>query len=320
MSHQHDHDPGLAHAHGASEGPRLWISIAITVAFVILETFAGYKANSLALLSDAGHNASDVLALILAAYAIWIARKPADAKKTYGYHRVAILSALGNAFSLVVIGVIVLVEAIRLARYPEQVSGNLMIWVAAISVLMNTAIAWLLNAGSKTSLNVRAAFIHMVGDALSAVAVVVAGFIVRQTGWVYADSLASAMIAIFILWTSWGILRDATNILLEATPKGIDLEAVVLGMTGVPHVLSVHDIHIWTVSDAMNYMSCHAVVDDSLTMDQSSSVVKELNDLLLKSFKIVHATIQVEMQGACSDQINPSLICGQGSHSEGAAP
>lgn len=297
--------------HGATDGPRLWLSLFITLAFVIGETIAGYAANSLALLSDAGHNASDALALGLAAYAIWISKKPANQDKTYGYHRVAILSALANAFSLVVIGVIVLVEAIRLARSPEPVSGTLMMWVAGVSILMNTLIAWMLNAGSKTSLNVRAAFVHMVGDALSAVAVLIAGLVVRQTGWVYSDSIASALIAVFILWTSWGILRDATNILLEATPKGIDLDAVVRRILAVEHVNSVHDIHIWTVSDGMNYMSCHAVVDDANTMEQCAELVQELNMLLQHDFNIVHATIQVEKEGACSEG-KPFLICGQG--------
>jgi len=316
--HDHDHNQGTMHIHGATNGPRLWLSLLITLAFVIGETIAGYAANSLALLSDAGHNASDAMALGLAAYAIWISKKPADEKKTYGYHRVAILSALANAISLIVIGVIVLVEAIRLARSPQPVSGTLMMWVAGVSVLMNTVIAWMLNAGSKTSLNVRAAFVHMIGDALSAVAVLLAGLIVRQTGWIYADSIASTLIAMFILWTSWGILREATNILLEATPKGIDLDAVVAAMNTVEHVISVHDIHIWTVSDGMNYMSCHVVVDDAQTMEQCAEAVQRLNELLEHDFNIVHATIQVEKDGACSDK-QPPLICGQ-TDQRGVAP
>ena len=174
----------------------------------------------MALMSDAGHNASDALALGLAAYAIWVARKPANKKNTYGYHRVAILTALFNAVSLVVIAAIIFVEAGHLFLKPEPSQGSLMVWVALVSVFMNTVIAWALAGGAKESLNMRAAFVHMAGDAMSAVAVVIAGLVVKQTGWMYADPVVSVLIGLFILYTACGIVRDATNILLEASPKG----------------------------------------------------------------------------------------------------
>lgn len=183
-NHDHCHHHGLVHVHGSTQGPRLALSLLVTLSFVIGEAVAGYRANSLALLSDAGHNASDALALGLAAYAIWVAKKPANKKNTYGYHRVAILTALFNAVSLVAISFVIFAEAWRLFLKPESVGGDLMIRVALVSVFMNTVIAWALQDGAKDSLNVRAAFIHMVGDAASAAAVVVAGFIVKQTGWV----------------------------------------------------------------------------------------------------------------------------------------
>jgi cobalt-zinc-cadmium efflux system protein len=288
------------HVHGVTHGPRLVASLAITLAFVVGEAIAGFSANSLALMSDAAHNASDALALGLAAYAIWISKRPANEKKTYGYHRANILIALFNAVSLVVIGVVILVEAWELFRKPEPVVGSLMIWVAGISVLMNTVIATLLSGGAKDSLNVRAAYLHMAGDAISAVGVVVAGFVIKSTGWIYADPLVSALIAVFILFTAWGIVREATNILLEAAPRDLDFDQMITAMRLVEGVCSVHDVHAWTVSDGMNYMSCHVELSDGTTIEDSSRVVRQLNHLLAHDFRIAHATIQTELAGTCA--------------------
>jgi cobalt-zinc-cadmium efflux system protein len=295
------------HIHGSTEGPLLIVSLVVTSLFVLGEAIAGYAAHSLALISDAGHNASDALALGLAAYAIWVAKKPANAKNTYGYHRVAILTALFNAVSLVIIGVIILVEAFELLRNPAPVVGSLMIVVAGISVLMNTVIAKLLSAGAKTSLNMRAAYIHMAGDALSAAAVVVAGFVVRSTGWVYADPLASALIGLFILYSAWGIVRESVSILLESTPRSVDLDRMVAAMETVPTVNSVHDVHVWTVSDGMHYLSCHVELPEGSSIEQVSNVVGQLNELLAHDYGIAHATIQAEVEGTC---LNNPRFCG----------
>jgi len=309
MSHScsDHHHPGGMHIHGSTEGPLLIVSLVVTSLFVLGEAVAGFAAHSLALISDAGHNANDALALGLAAYAIWVAKKPADAKNTYGYHRVAILTALFNAVSLVIIGVIILVEAFELLRNPSPVVGSLMIVVAGISVLMNTVIAKLLSAGAKTSLNMRAAYIHMAGDALSAAAVVVAGFVVRSTGWVYADPLASALIGLFILYSAWGIVRESVSILLESTPRSVDLDRMVAAMETVPTVNSVHDVHVWTVSDGMHYLSCHVELPEGSSIEQVSNVVGQLNELLAHDYGIAHATIQAEVEGTC---LNNPRFCG----------
>lgn len=316
--HDHHHGAG-GHVHGATQGPLLWISLVITLVFVVGEYIAGRRANSLALISDAGHNLSDALALGLAAYAVWIARKPANARKTYGYHRVAILTALFNAVTLIVIGILILVEAWHLFQNPETVNGTLMMWVAGIAVLMNTVIAYLLQAGAKDSMNMRAAFIHMAGDALSALGVVIAGIIVRKTGWHYADPAVSVLIAVFILYSSWGIVRDATDILLEGTPKDLDVAKMVAAMRQVPQVQAVHDLHTWTVSDGMNYLSCHVVVAQSCTLPECSKLIQALNELLYHDFQIAHATIQTELSGHCvglSEQ-HP-LFCGEAAVTEKA--
>jgi len=310
--HDHHHHGAGGHAHGATHGPLLWISLVITLAFVVGEYLAGRRANSLALISDAGHNLSDALSLGLAAYAVWIAKKPADARKTYGYHRVAILTALFNAVTLVGISLLILVEAYHLFLAPEPVNGTLMIWVAGVAVLMNTVIAYLLQGGAKESMNMKAAYVHMAGDALSSLGVLIAGLIVRATGWRYADPTVSVLIAVFILYSSWGILREATEVLLEGTPKDLDTEAMVKAMGEVDRVLAVHDLHTWTVSDGMHYLSCHIVVDALSTMEDCGSVLHDLNHLLGEKFGIAHATIQVETSRMCEEEGERApLFCGE---------
>ena len=315
MSHSHSeehHCGGLVHVHGATHGPRLILSLVVTLAFVIGEAAAGFFGHSLALVSDAGHNASDALALGLAACAIWISKRPANERKTYGYHRANILTALFNAASLIVIGLIILFGAFAVLEHPRPVNGSLMAWVAAVSLLMNTVVAWLLSSGAKSSLNMRAAFIHMAGDAGSAAAVLIAGLVVRQTGWVYADPIVSALIALFILYTAWGIVREATNILLEASPSGLDFDGMVQAMRGIQGVQSVHDVHAWTVSDGMNYLSCHVELLETSTIDECSRVIRELNALLARDYGIAHATIQTEQAGTCIMQDTGSpLFCDQ---------
>lgn len=304
-----DHSHGaMGHAYGPRHGLLLGISFTITMLFVLGEALAGYIANSLALMSDAGHNFSDALALGLAAYAVWISKKPANAKKTFGYHRVAMLTALFNAVTLVVIAIWIFAEAIHLFREPEQVNGMLMMWVAAAAFIMNTAIAYLLMGEAKKSLNMKAAFIHMAGDAASSLVVVIAGFLVHKTGWQYMDPAVSLLIGAFIAYTSWGIIKEASDVLLEGTPKSLDVALMVEQMKSLTHVQEVHDIHAWTVSDGMHYLACHVVVGDARTMAECALIIEELNNLLSCNFGINHATIQIEMNGACG---NEAVFCQQ---------
>ena len=300
--HHHSHEAGVAHVHGRTEGPMLWLCLVITSLFVIGEAVAGYTSHSLALLSDAGHNFSDAFALGLAAYAIWIAKRPSNAGKTYGYHRASILTALFNAATLLAIAVAILIEAVSLFRHPQPVQGELMMWVAGISVLMNTVIAALLRGGSHHSLNMRAAYVHMAGDALSAVGVLLAGWVVHSTGWVYADPTAALLIACFIAWSSVGVVKDAINVLLEGSPKGLDVEQMIGAMGAIDHVQAVHDVHVWTVSDHLNFLSAHVEVSDTRTMEECGSVIREVNEVLFHRFNIAHATIQVECAGACGEE------------------
>lgn len=302
------------HSHGPKSGTRLWVSLVVTLAFVVGEAVAGWVSHSLALMSDAGHNLSDALALGLAAYAIWVARKPATAKHTYGFHRVSILTAQFNAATLVVIAIFIGVEAVRRFQHPEPVGGLLMIWVAAIAVLMNTVIAAALSGDAKESLNSRAAFIHMAGDAISSLAVVIAGVVVHYTGWLYADPVVSILIAAFILYSAVGIVRDATDILMEATPKEVDVEKLIAGIKTVRPVCDVHDLHIWQVGDGLNFLSCHVALPKTCSLEECAAIVGAINKKLHDDFGIEHATIQTEIEGLCDMNEAHDLYCAMEAH------
>jgi cobalt-zinc-cadmium efflux system protein len=309
---EHTHS-GLHHVHGPLQGPLLWVSLAITLGFVVVEAFSGYFAHSLALLSDAGHNFTDALALGLAAYAVWVARKPANARKTFGYHRVAILTALFNAAALILIALGILYGAWRHFQNPSTINSSLMLWVAGAAVLMNTLVAGILRGSAKVSLNARAAYIHMAGDALSALAVLIAALIIKTTGSIYADPIVSALIALFILWSSLGIVREAADILLEAAPKGLDIHEMAEAIRGVEHVQAVHDLHVWAVSDGLNFLSCHVEVADTNTMAECTAIVQQINERLSCDYGIAHATIQAEIAGSCisATSADHPLLCGE---------
>src|SRR4051812_35045652 len=215
------------HHHGTSaKGRRLVLSMAITFVFVIAEAISGYFSHSLALVSDAGHNLADALALFFAWYGVWIARKPSTQRHTFGYHRVGILAALVNAVSLVVIALLIFREATGRLSHPQEVQGAPMIVVAIVAIVMNTAISFWLKGDAEHDLNVRSAYMHMVGDAISAIGVVAAGLMIALTGITAADSLLSILIGFLILWSSWGILQESVNVLLESIPKGMDMGLV----------------------------------------------------------------------------------------------
>ena len=289
MGHNHDNAATLT-------GRRLGLSIVITLLFVVAEATTGYFSHSLALMSDAGHNFADALALILSWYGIWIAQKPSTAERTFGYHRVGILAALVNAVSLVVIALLIFWEAGTRLRHPEPVHSTPMIVVALVAILMNTVISlWLKNAARK-DLNVRSAYMHMLGDAISAAGVVVAGVIVAFTGASIADPIVSLLIGILILWSSWGILKESVNVLLEAIPKGMDMAKVEETIGGVHGVLAVHDLHVWTVGSGMVCCSCHVMVNEQ-SVRSGENVLRAVTEELEHNFGIAHTTIQVEVEG-----------------------
>jgi cobalt-zinc-cadmium efflux system protein len=289
----------MGHSHSSSAtltGRRLALSIFITLGFVAAEAITGYFSHSLALLSDSGHNFADALALVLSWYGIWIAGKPSTAQRTFGYHRVGILAALVNAVSLVVIALLIFWEASTRLRHPQPVQSTPMIVVALVAILMNTVISLWLKSAARKDLNVRSAYLHMLGDAISAAGVVIAGVIVAITGASIADPIVSVLIGILILWSSWGILKESVNILLEGIPEGMDMAAVERTISGVHGVLAVHDLHVWTVGSGMVCCSCHVMVNEQ-SVRSGENVLRAVTQELEHHFGVAHTTIQVEVEG-----------------------
>jgi cobalt-zinc-cadmium efflux system protein len=272
------------------------VALGITLALVLVEAIAGYFANSLALLSDAGHNFADAAALGLSWYALWIAKKPSHQGMTFGYHRVGILAALINSASLVVIALLIFWEALQRLRQPEPVQSGLMIAVAAAAVVLNGLIGFWLHPAAKHDLNVRSAYLHMLGDAVAALGVVIAGIFVIATGSAAADPIVSCLIAALILFSSWGILKESVLVLLEGAPVGIDMALVEKTVASVEGVLNVHDLHVWTVGPGAVACSCHILVAEQ-TIREGQQILKAVIEELHLQFGINHTTVQVEVEG-----------------------
>ena len=295
MTHRHDHS-------ATPTRRRLVVSILITLSFVLVEAITGYFSHSLALISDAGHNFADALALVFAWYGVWIALKPSTARRTFGYHRVGTLAALVNSVSLVVIALLVFWEAIDRLRHPQPVHSTPMIIVAVIAILMNTVISLWLRGGAKKDLGVRSAYVHMLGDAISAAGVVVAGLVVAFTGAPIADAVVSILIGILILASSWGILKESVNVLLEAIPSGMNMAEVEQTIANVHGVLAVHDLHVWTIGSGMVCCSCHVMVNEQ-SVRSGENVLRAVTEELENNFGIAHTTIQVEVEGCDPDDM-----------------
>jgi len=289
----------VGHSHGSGAnltGRRLSLSIFITFVFVLGEATAGYFSHSLALISDAGHNFADALALVFSWYAIWMARRPSTAQRTFGYHRVGIFAALINAVSLVVVALLIFWEAINLLRHPEPIHTTPMIVVALIAILINSIISLWLRRAAKQDLNLRSAYLHMLGDVVSAAGVVAAGVVVALTGATFADPVVSILIGLLILWSSWGILKESVNVLLEAIPEGMNMAKVEETIGGVHGVLAVHDLHVWTIGSGMICCSCHIMVNEQ-SVRSGENVLRAVTEELQRNFGIAHTTIQVEVEG-----------------------
>ena len=267
-------------------------ALVLTLAFVVIEALAGWRAHSLALVSDAGHNFADAAALGLSWYAMAIARRRATTTMTFGYHRVGVLAALVNAASLVFIALIIFWEAFVRFGHPEAVDPTLMIAVAAVAVVLNTAISMSLRKG-RDDLNVRSAYLHMLGDAVSAGGVVVAGIVVRVSGAHQADPIVSVLIGVLILWSSWGILRECLTVLLEGAPGEVNVDAIESALRSIPNVGDVHHVHAWTISSGFLACSCH-VVPLVAGVDEQQQILEEAQRMLEGRFDFHHTTIQIE--------------------------
>lgn len=294
------------HAHAPASGQtaaRLALSLGLTALFVFFEAAAGWWGNSLALLTDAAHNLTDVIALGLTWYALRLASRPANANRTFGYHRAGILVALVNSTTLVVIALGIFSEAYRRFLAPAAVNSGILIGVGLVAFLVNLVTALMVKEGSAHDLNLRSAFLHLMGDVLSTIGAVVAGIVIYFTNWNWLDPLVSVLIGLLILWNAWGILREAIDILLEATPRDLDLTEMVAEMRRVTGVLGVHDLHVWSLTQGLRSMSAHILTAD-ISLSAGKRIQAELSELLRLRYQIAHATLQLECVGC-----QPDLYC-----------
>jgi cobalt-zinc-cadmium efflux system protein len=299
--HEHSH----AHCHGGT-GKLLKWSFFATLVFVGVEAVAGVKSGSLALLSDAGHNLTDALALFFAWFAFRLESKPANEVKTFGYHRMGVLAAFLNALTLVALSVWILYESYFRLRNPEPVQETVMLVVAALGLVLNGAIMWSLRLAQKNDLNVRSAYVHMLGDALGSIGIVIGAVAIHYTGWERIDPLLSLLIGVLIVWTAWDIVHESLNILLEGLPRGIRLHSVTGALRGVDGVIDVHDLHIWSLGSSTHALSCHALIED-VPPSASDLILRRMNHVLADEFGIRHTTVQFEHVG-CAVSENGCVI------------
>jgi cobalt-zinc-cadmium efflux system protein len=303
-AHDHSHALGGHHHHLPAEDAahpalqqRLRWALALTGIFLVAEVVGGWWANSLALLADAGHMFTDVAALALSLFVAWFSRQPAAPEKTYGYLRWEILAAFLNGAALLIVSGVILVEAMARLRTPEPVASGVMLLVAIGGLLVNAICAWILHPLHAHSLNARGAYLHVLGDLLGSVGTVAAGVTIRYSGWQAADPIASILVTLLIVRSSWRLVRESVDVLLESTPSHISLGAVRQRLHGVPGVSAVHDLHVWTVTSGMIAMSVHAVVP--MEADQQ----RVLRDAVaaMRDFGIHHCTVQIECEPMCEN-------------------
>jgi cobalt-zinc-cadmium efflux system protein len=285
VGHGHEHDVR------AGSGRALALALALTAGYTVVEVVAGFLTDSLALLADAVHMLSDNVSIALALFATWLARRPVTPERTYGFKRAEVLAALANGVALVALSIWIFYEAFRRLGDPPDVLGGWMLVVGAAGIAVNLGAGAILVRARSGSLNVDAAFRHVVADLLGSVGVVVAALVILATGRLEADPLVSILIGLLVLASSWSILRDSTSILLEAAPRGLDTSAVGARLAGAPGVVEVHDLHIWTITSGFPALSAHVLVGRG---EDCHGRRRELEALLRDEFAIEHTTLQVD--------------------------
>lgn len=301
MRDEHDH-------HQVVSGTRpLLFALLIVLAVMVAEIVGGLLSNSLALLGDAGHMLVDALALSISLIAIWIARRPADTAKTYGYHRVEIMAALTNGVILVLVAVFIFYGAYQRLLEPPEVEAPLMMGIAAVGLVANLAGMLLLRRARHSSINVKAAFWHVLGDTISSVGVIIGGIIIAITGWGVVDPIIAIVIGVIILWGAVRLVRESSDILLEAVPGHIQMDEVGRAMMNISGVRDVHDVHIWTITTGIYALSAHVLIEDQ-TVARSAEISRAIEQELARRFQITHTTLQLECEKceSCSE----GLVCG----------
>lgn len=298
----HDHDHDHWHAAGApGQQGRLAAALGLAVLFMGAEIAGGLISNSLALLADAGHMLSDAAALGLSLFAVWIAAQPASPQRTFGYHRAEILAALINGATLIAVSAGILYEAWERFSDPPPIASGMMLWIAVAGLLVNGGMLAILHSGRNESLNLRGAWLHVMGDTLGSVGVIVAAVCVRQWGWLWVDPLASMLICLLIAYSSWRLLKEAVAVLMESAPASIPVQEVRDCLLAVPGVRDVHCLHVWTIASGLVSLSAHVVTDGDRTSDVQ---LVRLREQLQRRFEVGHITLQLERPGfdACSDR------------------
>jgi cobalt-zinc-cadmium efflux system protein len=292
VAHSHAHDE---HSRSrAKDRRRLAVTLALVSLYLVAEVLGGLWTGSLALLADAGHMFSDVAALALSLFAIWLAQRPTTLERTFGYHRVEILAALANAVALVVVALLILSEAYERLGNPRDVLGAPMLLIAVGGLLVNLAGLWMLHGGKNSNLNVRGAWLHVLSDTLGSIGVITAAFLVWAFGWTQADPIASILIALLVIFASWQLIRETVGVLMEAAPGHIDVEEVRRALCETHGVLSIHDLHVWTITSGFVSLSCHV---ESSHRVPDHELLTTFQELLRERFGIEHVTIQIEPTG-----------------------
>jgi cobalt-zinc-cadmium efflux system protein len=310
--HDHGHDHGGSLSQAPSGGKRdLLIALSITVLMMVAEVIGGLLSNSLALLSDAGHMLTDNLALLLSFFAMKFATLPATERKTWGFYRLEILAALLNGIVLVLLSLYIMYEAYLRMLRPQPVQGTLMLVIAVIGLVANIIGALILIRHRDTNLNIRGAFLHIIGDALSSVGVIIGGIIIMYTGWYLIDPILSMLISLVIIYGSWALVKESVNILLEAVPGHINIDTVAAEMAKIRGVREAYHIHAWTITSGVYAMSAHVLIDDQM-VSGSRDIIEEIKDMLSKKFNVLHSTIQLEC-----DKCETGQVCSLPSYARG---
>jgi cobalt-zinc-cadmium efflux system protein len=296
----HDHAHPHTHIHGVTTAEhddrrRLTLALALTALFFVAEVVGGLLSNSLALLADAGHMFTDVAALTLSLFVAWFSRQPSTPEKTYGYLRWEVLAAFINGAALLVVSAFIIWEAIDRFRTPQEVASTAMLLIAIGGLTVNAVCAWLLHSTHGHSLNTRGAYLHVLGDLLGSVGTVLAAVVIKQTGWLLADPIASVVVTVLVMRSAWRLVRESVDVLLESTPSHISLGAVRSRLEELDGVQSVHDLHVWTVTSGVVAMSAHAIGPDTASHQRVLSQTQRI----MREFGVGHVTLQIEREEIC---------------------
>jgi cobalt-zinc-cadmium efflux system protein len=295
MEHNHNHSVSVS-------GNRLKYSIILSLVILIAEIVGGLLSNSLALLSDAGHVFADVIALSLSWYGVRQASKPANSRMTFGYHRIGVIVAIINALTILIIAAVIIYEAFTRLRQPPEVKSILMMVVALVGLAANILVILWLSKAQRSNINIRSAFWHAAGDALSSVAVIAGGLIIVLTGQNWVDPLVSIIIAVIILFAARSIFKEGFRVILEATPADVDIISMINTLKQIPGVKDVHDVHVWSITPELRAMNGHVLIED-ISISQAAEIRAEIEKVVHGQYRIEHTTLQMECRGCKSNEL-----------------